>query len=100
MEGDLLVPSSEKTDLDDDFLMIRLAADKGGNFMATKIGLTVMNCVNPNSFESFDLFGSLDAPDSYHNYNLLLSNYKKELDFYYDTEKPPSVLLLELDGQM
>jgi hypothetical protein len=41
--------------------MICLAADKGGNFMATKIGLTVVNCVNPNSFESFDLFGSLES---------------------------------------
>jgi len=87
MEDDLLVPSSKITDLDDDTIMVRLAADKGGDFMATKIGLTVMNCVNANSFESFDLFGSLDAPDSYGNYKVLLSQYKEELEFYYDIVK-------------
>ena len=95
IEDDLLIPTSQKTDLDDDNLLIRLMADKGGTFMASKIGLTVMNCKSPNSVESFDLFASLNAPDSYQNWKVLLSKYKEELDFYYDTNKPPNMLLIK-----
>ena len=100
IEDDLLKPSLQMTDLDDDTLMIRMMADKGGTFMASKIGLTVMNCVNPNSVESFDLFASLNAPDSYYNWKLLLLKYKAELDFYYNTESPPIVQLVEMEGDI
>jgi hypothetical protein len=64
--------------------------------MASKIGLTVMNWKSLNSIKSFDLYALLNAPDSYPNWKLLLSNYKEELDFNYDTKKLPNILLLKL----
>jgi hypothetical protein len=80
--------------------MVHIQADKGGTFMASKIGLTVMNCVNPNSVESFDMFASLDAPDSYYNWKLLLSKYKEELKFYYNTKNLPNIQLFERDEEV
>ena len=100
LEGNLLIPSSRMTDLDDNTLMICIPADKAGNFLVTKVGLTIMNCVNPNSIELFELFASLDAHDSYQNYKTLLSKYEEDLDFYFDTDNVPNLLWLELDGQI
>jgi hypothetical protein len=73
LEEDALIPSSQMTNLDDDTIMICFAADKGGTFMTTKIGLTVMNCMNPNIPDLFDLFRSLDTLDSYYNWKVILS---------------------------
>jgi hypothetical protein len=100
VNDNLLKPTSEMTDLDDDTIMVHIQADKGGTFMASKIGLTVMNCVNPNSVESFDMFASLDAPDSYYNWKLLISKYKEELELYYNTKTPPNIQLFERDEEV
>ena len=96
-EAGILLPSSKLTAMPDGIIFIRFMGDKGGSFMSTKFGLTVMNCRDPNSPDSFDLCATLDAPDTYYNMKTgIFDNYKDELAFYFDLETPPKLLLLLL----
>jgi hypothetical protein len=50
---------------------IRFGGDKGGDVMQFKFGFTVMNYLQTNSPDAFELCLSLDAPDSYFNLKTL-----------------------------
>ena len=101
LEAGVLIPALKLTTLDDETIMVRFMGDKGGPFMSTKFGLTVMNCRDPNSADSFDLCASLDAPDTYNNLKVgIFDHYKDELDFYFDLDYPPRLFLLSSDDKV
>jgi hypothetical protein len=87
-EAKLLKPSSEFTDLDDDTIIIRFAGDKGGRFIQFNFGVTVMNYVQANSPDTFELCLSLDAPESYFNLETLFDLKVEEFEFYFWPENP------------
>jgi hypothetical protein len=61
------VPSSYNTKLNDSTVIVRLGGDTGGNSMVFKFGITIMNCLQPNLPENFDLIATMEAFDTYHN---------------------------------
>ena len=67
MESGLFIPSNFFTTLTDGSIILRFGGDKGGHFMKFKFGFTVMNTPFPNSPDSFDVLGTLDAEDSAFN---------------------------------
>jgi hypothetical protein len=95
-----LKPSSELTALDDDTIIIRFGGDKGGDFMKFKFGFTVMNYLQTNSPDAFELCLSLDAPDTYFNLKTLFDLKMEEFEFFFDLETPPSVCLLDFRGEI
>ena len=100
VDNQILVPSSVHTLLNDDTIILRFGGDKGGKFMQFKFGMTVMNCQDPNSPDSFDLIASLDAPDTYYNMkHAIFDKYATELEFYFDAKgiDPEVWLLLDDD---
>lgn len=101
IEAKILLRASMQTKLSDSTIMVRFMGDKGGPFMSTKFGFTVMNCRDPNSPDSFDICATLDAPDSYHNMKVgIFDHYKEELAFYYDLDCPPRLFLLLLEDKV
>jgi hypothetical protein len=100
-DGGLLVTASELTLLGGDTLLVRFLGDKGGHFMASKFGVTVMNCRNPNSPDSFELCAALDAPDSYHNLKIgYFDKFADELEFFFELGiHSPKLFLLLLEGK-
>jgi hypothetical protein len=98
-----LKPSSELTALDDDTIIIRFGGDKGGDFMKFKFGFTVMNYLQTNSPDAFELCLSLDAPDTYFNLKTLFDLKMEEFEFFFELETPafclPSVFLLDSEAR-
>jgi len=95
----LLVPSSERTLLDDDVIMARFQGDKGSNFMQFKYGVTIINGADPNSPDEFDLCGTLDAPDSYSNLRAaMFEQWEEELEFLFSV-RPRLFLLTMIDEE-
>ena len=81
----ILVPSSQHTCLDDNTIMLCFMGDKGGTFMASKFGLTVMNYMNPNSPDVFNVCATVDAPDTYYNLKVgIFDYYEDELEFFFN----------------
>jgi hypothetical protein len=99
-DAKLLKPSSELTELDDDTIIVRFGGDKGGHFVQFKFGFTVMNYVQTNSPDAFELCLSLDAPDSYFNLKTLFDLKMDEFEFYFDLKTPPSICLLDFRGSI
>jgi hypothetical protein len=75
----VFVPSSYHTKLNDSTVIVQLGGDKGGNTMASKFGITIMNCLQPNLPENFDLIAIMEAFDAY-------NNLKSAIFQYYETE--------------
>ncbi len=76
----VFIPSSAITGLNDSTIIVRLGGDKGGKTMAFKFGVTVMNCLQPNLPDSFDLLGTIEAFDTYLNLKTaLFDHFKSEL---------------------
>ena len=97
---DLLVPSSTITNLPDDTLMLRLGGDKGGSFMKTKFGATIMNCPTPNSMESFDLLATIDCNDTYFNLDQgIIKHYTDELALLCDDQNTPHVHVMAIPDE-
>ena len=97
LRNKIFVPSSRHTLLEDSTIIVRLGGDKGGNTMAFKFGLTVMNCPKPNLPESFDLIATMEAFDTYTNLrDAIFQYYKDELDCFckVSPEHVPTVLVL------
>jgi hypothetical protein len=93
----VFVPSSSITALDDTNIIVRLGGDKGGKTMAFKFGVTVMNCLQPNLPENFDLVATIEAFDTYHNLKTAIFDYyKSELSWLCELQQglEPSVLIL------
>jgi hypothetical protein len=68
------------TGLNDSTIIVRLGGDKGGKTMAFKFGVTVMNCLQPNLPDSFDLLGTIEVFDTYLNLKTaLFDHFKSEL---------------------
>ena len=67
MEAGLFIPSSFFTKLHDESIILRFGGDKGGQFMKSKFGLTVMKSPFLNSPDNFEILGTLDAEDSPYN---------------------------------
>jgi hypothetical protein len=96
--SDLLLPSSELTLKPDTTLIIRFLGDKGGPFMSSKFGLTVMNRRDANSPDSLDLCATLDAPDSYNNLrDGIFDHFKDELAFYFSLKNSPKLVIVECE---
>jgi hypothetical protein len=66
--------------------------------MKFKFGFTVMNYLQTNSPDAFELCLSLDAPDTYFNLKTLFDLKMEEFEFFFELETPafclPSVFLL------
>jgi hypothetical protein len=94
-KNSVFVPSSSITGLDDSTIIVRLGGDKGGKTMAFKFGLTVMNCLQPNLPENFDLIATVEAFDVYHNLKTaIFDHYRSELHWLCQTGEghEPSVI--------
>ena len=65
--------------------------------MAFKFGVTVMNCLQPNLPENFDLIATVEAFDTYNNLkSAIFNHYKSELQCLCHTEegKEPHVMIV------
>jgi hypothetical protein len=65
--------------------------------MAFKFGVTVMNCLQPNLPESFDLLGTVEAFDTYLNLKAaFFDHFKSELHHLcqIDEGKEPSLIVI------
>jgi hypothetical protein len=93
----VFIPSSTITGLNDSVIIVRLGGDKGGKTMAFKFGVTVMNCLQPNLPESFDLLGTVEAFDTYLNLKTaLFDHFKSELHHLcqIDEGREPSLIVI------
>jgi hypothetical protein len=82
----VFVPSSYHTKLNDSTVIVRLDGDKGGNTMAFKFGVTIINCLQPNFPENFDLIATMEAFDTYHNLrSAIFQHYETELHWLCET---------------
>jgi hypothetical protein len=68
--------------------------------MQFKFGFTVMNYLQTNSPDAFELCLSLDAPDSYFNLKTLFDLKMEEFEFFFDPETPLAVCLLDFNDKL
>jgi hypothetical protein len=95
------IPMSKNTTMADDDIILRQLGDKGGIVQATKFGGSAMTCEAPNGADAFDIFATMDAPDSYANLKAgIFDRYYTELDFYYNQSPKLYVLLHDDDDDI
>lgn len=83
--------------MNDSTIILRLGGDKGGSTMAFKFGATVMNCLQPNLPENFDLIATMEAFDTYQNLKTAIFQYfDVELRWICETahETAPTIIVI------
>lgn len=99
LNNGVLILGSRLAELEDDEIAIRFLGDKGGNFMAFKFGLSVMNQPQPNATPNFALLGTMEAFDIYYNLEkALFGHWKNELDFLFDDDSSPLAFAVMVRG--
>jgi hypothetical protein len=100
-ENQIFLPSSSFTLLDDSTLIIRFGGNKGGNTMAFKWGITVMNAPKPNSSAAMDLLATMEAFDKYNNLrDAIFQHHVEESAVSFNTEFDPVLITIRAKGNI
>jgi hypothetical protein len=85
--------------LDDSTLIIRFGGNKGGNKMAFKWGLTVMNSPKPNLSAALDLLAMMEDFDKYNNLrDAIFQHHVEEFAMIFNIERDPILITICAKG--
>jgi hypothetical protein len=94
-ENQVFLPSSSFTLLDDSTLFIRFGGDKGGNKMAFKWVITMINAPKPNFSATLDLLAGMEAFDKYNNLrDAIFQIHVEESSMIFNTERDPVLITI------